>query len=85
MSAHARRTEGAYYTDFRLASYVAQGLCKDLTPESLLIDSASGTGILLVAAVLQTCGEDQVARAEMIGQSVSASDLSSASLRGARK
>lgn len=84
LSAHAQRKEGAYYTDFRLAAYLGRRLAPELPPGALVVDPASGTGILLVATVLQACGNDEVARAAMVAHTICAADLSADALRGAR-
>ncbi len=78
-----RRRAGAYYTDFRLARFLARGLANPHRPDAQIIDPASGTGILLVAAALEVrdAGGD-VSR--FIGESVHAADLSAEALRGVR-
>lgn len=77
-----QRASGAYYTDFRLAQYLTKNL-PDMSPASLIVDAACGTGILLTAATMATCGEDQVERTRMIRESVCGSDLSADALRAA--
>lgn len=84
LSAHVQRKDGVFYTDFRLARYLATRLAKGLGVDSQIVDPASGTGILLVATVLAVCGEDRVDRARMLAKSVCAADLSAHALRGAR-
>ena len=84
LNAHAQRTDGVYYTDFRLAVYLAGSVAQHLTPDSLLVDAASGTGILLVATVIAVCGDDRAARARLLRHGVCAADLSVSALRGAR-
>ena len=49
--AKVRRT-GSYYSDFRLASYLASKVPMD-NPQAKIIDPACGTGVLLVACALQ--------------------------------
>lgn len=80
------RTTGAFYTDFRLARYLAQRLTAmagpPLTPSSSIIDTAAGTGILLAALVTEICGDDRRAVAELIGEGTFAADVDPAALRG---
>lgn len=79
-----RRSTGAYYTDFRLATYVASKVTHRLTPGSRIVDPASGTGILLVACSVAACGAEKARAAEWLRQSVYAADISALALRGAR-
>ncbi len=79
-----QRTSGAYYTDFRLAQYVAAAAESRLVAGAQIIDPAAGTGILLVAASLVACGPDRRCRASWLAESVTAWDLSRDALRGAR-
>lgn len=84
LSANERRSLGVYYTDFRLAEY----LTRSLSPLNggrlpLIVDPSSGTGILLVAAVLKIAGDDRKRRAAMLERYVCAADQSSRALRGA--
>jgi hypothetical protein len=76
-----RRRTGAYYTDFRLASYLCSRLAAG--SETTVLDPASGTGILLVALGLELCGTDSQARARYVRSQVHAADLSRDALRGA--
>lgn len=78
----SRRTAGAYYTDFRLAQYLA-GLSRDAM-DGRVIDPASGSGVLLAAVVMAACGSDRVRTASWLRDRVYAADLSSVALRGAR-
>lgn len=84
LTAAERRASGAFYTDFRLASHLAEQLAKEAGQAPLILDPASGTGILLVAFVLAQCGSDPKARAAMVRDCVCAADLSADALRGAR-
>lgn len=79
-----RRKAGAYYTDFRLAQFLAQAASKHLVGRARVIDPASGTGGLLVAAVLEGCGSDRLLAAHWLRQQVFGADLSPDSVRGAR-
>jgi hypothetical protein len=78
----SRRTAGAYYTDFRLAQYLAS-LSRDAV-DGRVIDPASGSGVLLVAVVMAACGSDRVRTAAWLRDRVYAADRSAAALRGAR-
>jgi hypothetical protein len=77
-----QRKVGAYYTDFRLAQYLAQGAMGAFQPGDLVIDPASGTGILLVAAALQA--GDKEAISDFVAVSAHAADLSETALRGVK-
>lgn len=79
-----RRKDGVYYTDFRLAQLVADGLLRDVNATTTVVDAACGTGILLAAVVLKACGNDGRRRGRMLAEGVSGADLSDAALRGAR-
>ncbi len=79
-----QRSSGAYYTDFRLARHLAADVTPHLRKGAKIIDPAAGTGILLVAASLAACGGDPSCRASWLAESVTAWDLSSVALRGAR-
>lgn len=84
LSVHAQRKAGAHYTDFRLATFVgarAAALNPDRRP---IVDPASGSGILLAATVLATCGSDRKETAAFIADRVVAADMSPTALRGAR-
>lgn len=84
LTPHAQRQDGAYYTDYRLASYLAGRVAEVLSPNSRILDPACGTGILLVATVMAVCGDDVRARSRMLRQGICGADLSSEALRGAR-
>lgn len=81
-----RRTAGSYYTDFRLARYLAERAVelKPLAPGDLVIDPASGTGILLAAVALAAFGDDRKALDDFVRRSACAGDLSPTTLRGVR-
>ncbi len=74
-----RRVTGAYYTDFRLAQYLArrtaQVAARPLTPSSTVIDTAAGTGVLLVALAEQIGQDDPGALCELVTHGLSAVDL----------
>lgn len=79
-----RRKDGVYYTDFRLAQLVADGLLQSVDASSKIVDPACGTGILLAAVVLKICGDDSRRRGALLTDGVSGADLSAVALRGAR-
>lgn len=78
-----RKSTGAYHTDFRLATRLAQLAAPKLTPKSRVIDPASGAGILLAALTHAVCGMDRAKTAHWLAHGVFAADLSANSLRAA--
>ena len=78
-----RKSTGAYHTDFRLATRLAQLAAPKLTHKSRVIDPASGAGILLAALTHAVCGMDRAKTAHWLGHGVCAADLSANSLRAA--
>jgi hypothetical protein len=81
LSTADQRKLGAYYTDFRLASYLASTLPRSM--DGLVVDPACGTGILLVALTLHVCGSDRRRRASFLSEHVCGADKSDVALRGA--
>src|SRR5690606_12920879 len=77
------KNTGAYHTDFRVATRLAQLAAPKLTHESRVIDPACGAGILLAALTHAVCGLDRAKAAEWLAHGVNAADLSANSLRGA--
>lgn len=78
-----RKNTGAYHTDFRLATRLAQLAAPKLNYKSKVIDPASGAGILLAALTHAVCGLDRAKTAHWIAHGVCAADLSAHSLRAA--
>ena len=78
-----RKNTGAYHTDFRLATRLAQLAAPKLTHRSKVIDPASGAGILLAALTHAVCGMDRAKTSHWLAHGVCAADLSSNSLRAA--
>lgn len=78
-----RKNTGAYHTDFRLATRLAQLAAPKLTHKSKVIDPASGAGILLAALTHAVCGMDRAKTAHWLAHGVCAADLSANSLRAA--
>jgi len=76
---HRTRTTGAYYTDFRLARYLAERVRAlpgpTLCGDSSLVDPASGTGILLAALIEAVSDSDKGAATELVGAGACACDL----------
>ncbi|HYL56666.1 MAG TPA: N-6 DNA methylase [Gemmatimonadales bacterium] len=78
-----RRSAGSYYTDFRLARYLAETLSLRGDRSVRVVDPAAGTGTLLVAAALLLGCGDRRRLAHAIAESIHGADLSSSALRGA--
>jgi hypothetical protein len=78
-----RKSTGAYHTDFRLATRLAQLAAPKLNHKSRVIDPASGAGILLAALTHAVCGMDRAKTAHWLTHGVCAADLSANSLRAA--
>ena len=78
-----QRRAGAFYTDFRLARFLARGLIRTHRSGDRVIDPASGTGILLAAAALELA-DSQPEVDRFIAESVHAADLSAEALRGVK-
>lgn len=84
VSRNDRRTSGSYYTDFRLAQYLTEPLKQiKMGRLPLILDSASGTAILLAASVLNVAGNDQAMRDRLLAESICAADQSARAMRGA--
>lgn len=79
----ARKTNGVYHTDFRLALHLARGVEDRLKPNMKVIDPACGAGILLAAVSVVACGSDRILASDWLRNSVYAADLSPLALRGA--
>jgi len=78
-----RRSTGAYHSDFRLATRLAELAAPGLTPTSRVIDPACGAGILLAALTQAVCGDDPAKTAHWLAHGVCAADLSPNALRAA--
>src|SRR6185312_10260886 len=83
-SQHQQRTEGAFYTDFRLASFLGEQVADDLPRGARIIDLATGSGMLLVASVLAAARGDRRRATDLVAESVCAADLDGAALRACR-
>lgn len=78
-----QRLQGAFYTDFRLAKFVAARAAVEFGGGEI-VDLAAGSGTLLVATVLAICGTDRSRATELVARSVCAADLDEAALRACR-
>ena len=79
-----KKENGAFYTDFRLAQFVAEECRYHLSRESSIADIAAGSGILL-AAVAELYFEQYPENYDQwISEKVFAYDLSAYALRGSR-
>lgn len=76
-----RKNTGAYHTDFRLATRLAQLALPKLTYKCKVIDPACGAGILLAALTHAVCGMDRAKTVQWLAHGVCAADLSANSLR----
>ncbi|MBX7487873.1 restriction endonuclease [Qipengyuania sp. GH25] len=79
-----QRKAGAHYTDFRLASYVGRKAAQLNSARRPIVDAACGSGILLVASALETCGSDRKEMGTFLAEGVVAGDVSQVAQRGAR-
>jgi hypothetical protein len=81
-----QRKAGSYYTDFRLAQFLARRAIElnPLKRGQPVIDPASGTGVLLVAVALAAFGCNRQALDDFVRRSACASDLAPSALRGAK-
>jgi hypothetical protein len=86
IAAVVRRRQGCYYTDFRLARFLADRAVAVKRPArgALVVDPASGSGALLVAIALSAWGPRRAALDDFVRHSACAADLSPTALRGAR-
>lgn len=78
-----QRFAGAFYTDFRLARYLAASLHWNGKGTPRILDPACGTGSLLVAAALALAGHNQARRCKLLAEGIYGADLSRRALRGA--
>ena len=78
-----QKKNGVYYTDFRIAEYMAEEICERITSQNSIIDTAAGTGILLVSVVMK-CKEMWSANefSNWIKENVYAVDISESALIG---
>lgn len=79
--ATAQKKAGVYYTDFRLAEDLVDGLGGSRSPGTV-VDLACGTGVLLVASLLQIGGSDQSVIDQLLETGIHGVDLDCDALRG---
>ncbi|TKJ24328.1 restriction endonuclease [Blastococcus sp. CCUG 61487] len=80
----ARRTAGAYYTDFRLAQHLAAQLPRTYRTGDRVIDLAAGSGMLLVALTLHVADGDRAAASRFVRDAVCGADLHGDALASTR-
>lgn len=78
-----QRKEGAFHTDFRLAEFLAKVLHGRLATGGKWLDPAVGTGMLLIACVLEAKGSKRSPRSRLLAESIFGADKSPEALRGA--
>jgi len=83
LAAAAQKKSGSYYTDFRLASLVAELAQRVRVDGRPVIDPACGAGILLCALTFAVCGHDRKKTSAWLADFVHAADASPNALRGA--
>lgn len=84
VSISERKKNGAFYTDFRLAQFVAEDCQSCLRRNSKIADIAAGSGILLAAVASKYFEMFPEHYDQWISECVYAFDLSGNALRGAR-
>lgn len=78
-----QKKNGVYYTDFRIAEYMAGSICESILPCNSIVDTAAGTGILLTAVALKS--KEKWKKEDFsywIKKNVYAVDMSESALRG---
>jgi len=79
-----KKVNGVYYTDFRLAEYLAGQLSASWLPGTKIVDPACGTGILLVAVVLKLSNGKKNLADRILREAICGADLSKGALNGAK-
>ena len=79
---NSQRNHGAYHTDFRLATHLANGLVPKLRPGIKVVDPACGAGILLAAVSVLACQRNRIRASDWFRFSLYAADISPLALRG---
>lgn len=79
-----QRQTGSYYTDFRLATFLARMATQANDKDSHVVDTACGTGVLLVAFALESSSDNRRTLDDTITSCIYGIDISSKALRGAR-
>ena len=78
-----QKKNGVYYTDFRIAEFMADEICEYIEPQNSIIDTAAGTGILLVSVAMRC--KNKWNKDEFSGwvkKNVYAVDMSETALKG---
>lgn len=75
LQAAEARTAGAYYTDFRLATYLASRMPATYPAEEKVIDLACGSGILLAALTLHVAAGSRATATNFVAHQVCGADL----------
>jgi hypothetical protein len=78
-----QRRRGAYYTDWRLAQYLASSTHDRLARAARVVDAASGSGILLAAVALEHFGPG-LERDAFVADGAHAADVSPLELRATK-
>ncbi len=84
ISISEQKQRGAFYTDFRLAQFIANDCLKYLDRDTTIADIAAGSGILLAAVSERYYDKFPKHYTNWISECVYAFDLSPVALRGAR-
>lgn len=84
ISLSEKKKNGVFYTDFRLAEFVAEDCAPHLRRDSRVADIAAGSGVLLAAIAERYRALYPDAYDRWISECVFAFDLSANALRGAR-
>ena len=84
LTVEEQKKNGVFYTDFRLAQFIADDCSKKIDDHSSVADFAAGTGILIVGIAEMYKKKYPTTFNEWIAQSLYAFDLSTLALRGAK-
>ena len=84
LSVEEQKKNGVFYTDFRLAKFIAKDCREKISNDSTVADFAAGTGILIVGMAEEYKRKFPNLFDRWISHSLFAFDLSSVALRGAK-
>lgn len=84
LSVEEQKKNGVFYTDFRLAKFIAEDCRDKINEESTVADFAAGTGILVVGIAEEYKQKFPQFFNTWIAHKLDAFDLSSVALRGAK-
>ncbi|MAY60491.1 MULTISPECIES: N-6 DNA methylase [Pseudoalteromonas] len=79
-----KRSAGSYYTDSRLATYLAKISHLDISKDSKIIDPASGNGMLLAALVSKIFEDNPDTGVYLLENNIVACDISAIAQRACR-